>query len=131
MKSYRWLLIGWLLATRAVFAQGPLQPPGAPGETMKSLDQIEARTPITALPFTIAESGSYYLTGNLSGTTGIVATGNNNFIARNTASSNTLNWEIAAGNVCLVVQAVTGSAISGDSGGTSPGSTNPNANFTH
>lgn len=54
-----------------------------------------------------------------------------NFIARNTCSGNTTNWDVAAGNVCLVVLATTSAAISGDSGGTSPGSTNPNANYTH
>jgi hypothetical protein len=52
------------------FAQGPLTPPGAPAPAMKSLDQIEARTPITALPLTIFSSGSYYLTTNLTGTFG-------------------------------------------------------------
>jgi hypothetical protein len=40
-------------------------PPGPPGAAMKSLDQVEPRTPISELPFTISESGSYYLTGNL------------------------------------------------------------------
>lgn len=54
-----------------------------------------------------------------------------NFITRNTASGNTLNWDIASGNVCYVVQAVTAGAISGNSGGSSPGTTNPNANFTY
>src|SRR6516225_8837704 len=34
-------------------AQGALTPPGAPAPTMKSLDQIEARTPISFAPFTI------------------------------------------------------------------------------
>ena len=53
--------------------QGSLTPPGAPGETMKSLEQVEPRTPIPSLPYTISESGSYYVTGNLSSTThGIV-----------------------------------------------------------
>lgn len=54
-----------------------------------------------------------------------------NFIVRNTCSGNTTNWVVAAGNVCLVVQATTAGAISGDSGGTAPGSTDPNANFTY
>jgi len=54
-----------------VLAQGPLTPPGAPAPTMKTLDQVEARTPVSAAPLTITASGSYYLTGNLT-----VATGN-------------------------------------------------------
>lgn len=55
-----------------VLGQGSLTPPpGAPAPTMKTLDQLEARTPIASAPFTISTSGSYYLTGNLA-----VATGN-------------------------------------------------------
>jgi len=53
-------LAGW------VHAGGPLDPPGAPGVTMKSLSEVEPRTPISSLPYTIAQPGSYYLTGNLS-----------------------------------------------------------------
>jgi len=48
------------------FAQGSLTPPaGAPAPVMKSLDQIEARTPISSAPFTISQPGAYYLTTNL------------------------------------------------------------------
>ena len=55
-----------------------------------------------------------------------------NFISRNTARGNTTaNWEIVAGNVALVLQAAAAAAINGDSGGVSPGSTNPNANYTY
>lgn len=55
-----------------ICAAGNLDPSAAPGSTMKPLDQVEPRTPITALPFTISQSGSYYLTKNLTATgTGI------------------------------------------------------------
>ena len=62
---------------------------------------------------------------------GIWALAGNNFIARNTCRLNTLNWSIAANNKCFVVLGANAPAISGDSGGTSPGSTNPNANYTY
>lgn len=51
--------------------QGSLAPPGAPGPTFKTLHQVEPRTPISTLPFTITNSGSYYLASNLAGGTGI------------------------------------------------------------
>src|SRR5215831_11960234 len=51
-----------------VLAQGSLTPPGAPAPTMKTLTQIEPRTPISSLPFTINTPGSYYLTTNLNTT---------------------------------------------------------------
>ena len=54
-----------------------------------------------------------------------------NFITRNICSGNTTNWDVAAGNVCLVVNAATAGAILGNSGGVAPGSTDPNANFTY
>lgn len=61
------------LANQAA-AQGALTPTSSPGPIMKSLDQIEARTPISLAPFTITNSGSYYLTGNLRVTTGSAIT---------------------------------------------------------
>src|SRR5690242_12742968 len=60
------------------FAQGTLTPPGAPSPTMKTLDQVQPRTPISSLPFFIGAPGSYYLTTNLtggSGTNGITISG--------------------------------------------------------
>lgn len=54
----------------ALLAQGPLTPPGAPAPTMKTLDQLEARTPISSAPIAISTRGSYYLTGNLTVSSG-------------------------------------------------------------
>jgi hypothetical protein len=54
----------------STFAQGSLTPPGAPAPTMKTLAQIEPRTPISSAPFTISVPGSYYLTTNLNVTGG-------------------------------------------------------------
>ena len=54
--------------TPAVRAQGPLTPPGAPAPTMKTLTQVEPRTPLSVAGFTITQPGSYYLTTNLTAT---------------------------------------------------------------
>ena len=51
----------------------------APAEpTKKVLDEVEPRTPILKLPFTISTTGSYYLAGDLSSdTNGIIVEANN------------------------------------------------------
>lgn len=61
------LLLGLsALNSTTAFAQGSLTPPvGAPAPVMRSLDQIEARIPISDIPFTITNSGSYFATTNL------------------------------------------------------------------
>lgn len=56
---------GWHIGALSVWAQGSLEPSGAPAPGLKTLEQIESRTPISSLPCVINTSGSYYLTGDL------------------------------------------------------------------
>jgi hypothetical protein len=70
-------LITLAATTTIAFSQGPLAPSAAPAPTMKTLAQVEARTPIPATTtpgagphFIISTPGSYYLTGNITVTTG-------------------------------------------------------------
>ena len=60
----------FVVGYQSAFGQGALSPTAAPAPTMKSLAQIEPRTPISALPATITVSGSYYVTTNLTGIAG-------------------------------------------------------------
>lgn len=79
-KSASWMpgLAAFLLLSHCTaFAQGSLTPPGAPAPTMRTLPEIEPRTPISSLPFAISNSGAYYLAGNLTGTDGIYITTDN------------------------------------------------------
>jgi len=58
------VMIGCCAGT--ALAQGSLTPPpGAPGPSMKTLAQVEPRTPIMDVPCTITQPGAYYLTTNL------------------------------------------------------------------
>ena len=82
MKQPLALTAAWLLAaTLNLHAQGSLTPPpGAPAPVMKTLDQIEARTPVnsTTCPgdatatYIIIAPGSYYLTNSIGGNPGKV-----------------------------------------------------------
>ena len=64
------LLLTLNVPLSTAFAQGSLTPPGAPGATMLTLSQIAPRTPISSAPFIITKPGSYYLTTNLTVSTG-------------------------------------------------------------
>ncbi len=70
MKAKHFLCLAgaMIFSTPALFAQGSLTPSGSPAVTMKTLTQLEPRTPISSAPYTITESGSYYLTANLTST---------------------------------------------------------------
>src|SRR6266850_2137755 len=57
-------------AVFSIHAQGPLTPPGAPAPIFKTLQEVEPRTPISSLPITLSQPGSYYLTTNLVGSAG-------------------------------------------------------------
>ena len=85
------LLSTFLYQPATLLAQGSLTPPGVPAPTMKTLAQIEPRTPISVLPFTISAPGAYYLTTNLA-----VSTGNAITIAANGVTLDLGGWTIAS-----------------------------------
>jgi len=68
-----WLAAAMLGTIPRAGAQGPLAPAAAPGPMMKTLGEIEPRTPITNIPYTIVQPGTYYLVSNLtSATDGVI-----------------------------------------------------------
>lgn len=78
MKTKKLVVAGFALAFLSTlnpqlstgFAQGVLTPPGPPAPAMRTLLQIEPRTPISSAPFIISTPGSYYLTTNITSSTG-------------------------------------------------------------
>lgn len=66
-----------ILGFNSLALAGDINPPPGPiGPTMKTLTEVEPRVPVQSLPgsatalHVISESGSYYLTGNITGVTG-------------------------------------------------------------
>ncbi len=66
-KMKRIFLILTLLAVSSFAIAGDLNPPAAPGSTMKTLGEVEPRIPLgqADFPVSIHQSGSYYLTENV------------------------------------------------------------------
>ena len=85
------LLSSLILHPSSLLAQGSLTPPGAPAPTMKTLQQVEPRVPISSAPFTISQPGSYYLTTNLT-----VSSGNAITIATNGVTLDLNGFTIAS-----------------------------------
>ncbi len=69
-NTTRVMMVGIFGACAAVWGQGSLTPLGAPAPSMKTLGQVQPRIPISNLPVTISQAGSYYLTRNLTGVAG-------------------------------------------------------------
>ncbi|MDY0148474.1 MAG: right-handed parallel beta-helix repeat-containing protein [Kiritimatiellia bacterium] len=66
MNKYLTAMLAWSVWVCGALAQGDLIPPGPPSATMRTLEQIEPRQIISALPFSITNPGAYAVTGNLS-----------------------------------------------------------------
>jgi len=85
------ILVSSFFILHSSFGQGALTPPGAPAPTMKSLAQIEPRTPISSAPYIISSPGSYYLTTNLTVSSGDAIT-----IATNGVFLDLSGWTISS-----------------------------------
>ena len=110
------LLLSAVSIPLSAFAQGSLTPPGAPTPTMKTLAQVEPRTPISSLPFTASASGAYYLTTNVNASSGngiTVTAGNvsidlNGFALTGNTSSIGISITSTASNIIVKNGSITG-----------------------
>lgn len=89
-----------VVATAAAFGYwitqaGNLQPPGAPAPTMKTLDEVQPRTPIHAfdLPLTISLPGSYYFTETIN------AGGNNITVTASRVTIDLMGFSLVGGGI--------------------------------
>jgi hypothetical protein len=130
---------GFLLGDRAMITDSVADGNGgsgisAPGEcTIRRNTCIENAFNATNAAGIYVNAGGTLVEGNhcVGNNRGYLFVFSGSTLIGNTARLNTLvNWDIAVGNYALVVAAATSAAFSGDSGGTSLGSTNPYANFT-
>ncbi|HTD85489.1 MAG TPA: right-handed parallel beta-helix repeat-containing protein [Candidatus Binatia bacterium] len=101
MKPRGIFVLALLMRGASLFAQGNLTPPGPPAPIMKTLEQLEPRTPIADVPYVISRPGSYYLTHDLTNA------GNENAIT------------ITAGNVSLDLSGFNLSSTEGNASGIS------------
>ncbi|OGV40590.1 MAG: hypothetical protein A2X46_19015 [Lentisphaerae bacterium GWF2_57_35] len=60
------VVLSFAFMVLSAYAQGPIVPTNGPGLSMKTLDQVEARIPISSIPTVLNQPGSYYFTGSLS-----------------------------------------------------------------
>ena len=73
MNEWRRVVTGagffaWCVAGAPAWGQGDLIPPGPPGATMRTLEQVEPRTPLPNSNGLITQPGSYYLASNMTET---------------------------------------------------------------
>src|ERR1051325_7537457 len=95
------LVLSTLNLHLSTFAQANLNPSGPPGAAMKSLDQIEARTPVDPVhtppsstnTFSISQPGSYYLISNI-----VVTSGNGIGIITNNVTLDMRGFTISSTN---------------------------------